>query len=75
MIDVFGYRLGKGLTSLTIAIAQNLGVVFNGAIYGAISFGAIVSWVACIGPAMSRSRLSRKSENHTEIKNRNDETT
>ena len=75
VIDVFGYRLGKGLASLAIAIAQNLGVVFNGAIYGAISFGAIISWVACIGPAISRSRLSREIENQGGIVDRNDNTT
>jgi ATP/ADP translocase len=65
VIDVFGYRLGKGLTSLSIAVAQNLGVVFTGAIYGAISFGAILTWVACISPAIKRSRLSCESEDQS----------
>ncbi len=45
MIDVFGYRSSKGVTSIGIATAQRLGVVFSDTIYTSIAAIAVGLWV------------------------------
>jgi AAA family ATP:ADP antiporter len=48
LIDVFGYRFGKGATSAGITAAQWLGFVFTPVSYAFVGFGALCLWSASI---------------------------
>lgn len=48
VIDVFGYRFGKGLTSLSIALLQRVGIVFEG-VYPWIAWGGAAAWIGVAG--------------------------
>ena len=67
LIDVFGYRTGKGGSSVGIVALQNLGVVMS-AIYLPIAFAAIAVWLALIFP------LTKHAEEHTENQSRESHT-
>ncbi len=52
LIDVFGYRTGKGASAVVIAVLQRLGVVMN-QYYLAIALVAVAVWLALIFPLTS----------------------
>ncbi|TWW11036.1 hypothetical protein E3A20_05530 [Planctomyces bekefii] len=49
-IDVFGYRFGKGMTSLSITVMQKFGTVFSDAVYGSIGLCAAMGWLILLRP-------------------------
>ena len=49
VIDVFGYRTGKGGSSVMIVLLQKAGVVMNN-YYLAIGFAMAVLWLALVFP-------------------------
>lgn len=51
VIDVLGYRIGKGGTSLSITLLQQGGLVFTDAIYASIGLAATVVWLGLVAPA------------------------
>ncbi len=59
LIDVFGYRTGKGGSSVGIVALQNLGVVMS-SFYLPIAFAATTVWLALIFP------LTKHAEQQTE---------
>jgi AAA family ATP:ADP antiporter len=54
IIDVFGYRSGKGGMSLLIAIAQSAGVVFTAPVYALAGMAAAGAWLVSILPLVAR---------------------
>lgn len=50
IIDVLGYRLSKGATSLSITFLQQAGVLFANSTYAAIGFGGAALWLVCVLP-------------------------
>lgn len=57
LIDVFGYRVSKGGTSLAITVAQHFGAVL-GTSYSLISLGAATLWAVLAVPLMRTPRPS-----------------
>ena len=57
VIDVFGYRSGKGASSVLIVLAQKAGVVMNN-YYLAIGFLVAVLWLALVFP-LTRKPIAR----------------
>ncbi len=55
IIDVFGYRTGKGASSVVIAALQRLGIAM-GNYYLAIGFVAVAVWLALIFPLTQRAK-------------------
>ena len=53
VIDVFGYRTGKGGSSVIIVLLQKAGVVMNN-YYLAIGFAMAVLWLALVFPLTQR---------------------
>jgi len=45
IIDVFGYRFGKGGTSLAITLAQSGGIVFPNSFFGIFAIGGSFFWL------------------------------
>lgn len=60
LIDVFGYRTGKGGSSVAIVALQNLGVVTS-AFYLPVAFAATAVWLALIFPLTKNARLQSES--------------
>lgn len=56
VIDVFGYRTGKGGSSVAIVVLQKAGVLMN-QYYLAIGFAMVLIWIALVFP-LTRSRES-----------------
>lgn len=56
VIDVFGYRCGKGGTSLLITILQGAGAVFTVPIYAVTAMVSAGAWLAAILPAIQAYR-------------------
>ena len=52
LIDVFGYRFGKGGASLAVTAAVAQGVVFTAGRYAALALGAVFVWLALVIPAV-----------------------
>ena len=52
LIDVFGYRFGKGGASLAVTVAVAQGVVFTAGRYAALALGAVFVWLALVIPAV-----------------------
>ena len=50
VIDVFGYRFGKGMTSLSITLLQKVGMVFSDFMYGAMGLVAAAGWLLLLVP-------------------------
>lgn len=59
IIDVFGYRTGKGASSVVIVILQRLGVVMSN-YYLATAFCAVAVWLALIFPLTARARAVKE---------------
>lgn len=51
VIDVFGYRFGKGAMSLAIALGTAAGIAFSTGTYALIGAGAAAIWLVLIQPA------------------------
>jgi AAA family ATP:ADP antiporter len=60
VIDVFGYRTGKGASSVLIVMLQKAGVVM-GNYYLAIGFGMVLLWTALVFP-LTRNRVATVPE-------------
>jgi AAA family ATP:ADP antiporter len=60
VIDVFGYRTGKGASSVVIVVLQRLGVAMNN-YYLAIGFAMALVWLALVFP-LTRERSSVNDE-------------
>jgi AAA family ATP:ADP antiporter len=60
LIDVFGYRTGKGGSSVGIVALQNLGVVMS-SLYLPIAMAATVLWLGLIFP-LTRSAAATRQE-------------
>ncbi len=58
IIDVFGYRTGKGASSVVIVAMQRAGVVMSN-YYLAIAFMAVALWLALIFPLTRHARATR----------------
>jgi AAA family ATP:ADP antiporter len=54
VIDVWGYRLGKGGTGASIAILQSAGIVISAAAFASIACGGAALWLIAILPICSR---------------------
>ncbi len=52
LIDVFGYRFGKGGASLAVTAAVAQGVVFTAGRYAVLALGAVFVWLALVIPAV-----------------------
>ena len=50
VIDVFGYRFGQGMTSLSITLLQKVGMVFSDFMYGAMGLVAAAGWLLLLVP-------------------------
>lgn len=50
IIDVLGYRLSKGATSLSITLVQQAGVMFANPVYAAIGFAGATLWLILVVP-------------------------
>jgi AAA family ATP:ADP antiporter len=50
IIDVFGYRASKGLTSMSITLSQQTGVVFSNPIYATIGLCGAAIWLGMALP-------------------------
>lgn len=59
IIDVFGYRTGKGASSVVIVGMQRLGVVM-GNYYLGVAFVAVGVWLALIFPLTNRARAIKE---------------
>lgn len=59
IIDVFGYRTGKGASSVVIVIVQRLGVVMSN-YYLATALCMVAVWLALIFPLTARARAVRE---------------
>lgn len=59
IIDVFGYRTGKGASSVIIVILQRTGVVMSN-YYLAVAFVAVSLWLALIFPLTRHARATRE---------------
>jgi AAA family ATP:ADP antiporter len=58
IIDVFGYRTGKGASSVVIVVLQNAGILMAN-YYLAIAFAATGLWLALIFPLTRRAKATR----------------
>jgi AAA family ATP:ADP antiporter len=54
IIDVFGYRTGKGGVSLLITVAQSAGAVFTAPLYALAGMAAAGAWLVSILPLVAR---------------------
>lgn len=63
VIDVFGYRFSKGITSGCITIVQNLGVAVTEVGYGAVAMVAAVLWAGLTLPLSKHYGGSDAEEN------------
>ena len=54
VIDVFGYRFGKGWTSALVALSQRAGAVFTPSLFGAISAATAAVWAALVWPVLKK---------------------
>ncbi len=61
IIDVFGYRTGKGLSSVVIVLLQRMGVVMSN-YYLATAFCAVAVWLALIFPLTARAKAVRQEQ-------------
>ena len=61
VIDVFGYRTGKGASSVVIVALQNAGVLMTN-YYLFVAFAATTLWLALIFPLTSRARAIRNDD-------------
>ncbi|MDP4599222.1 MAG: hypothetical protein NWR61_00930 [Pseudomonadales bacterium] len=61
VIDVFGYRTGKGASSVVIVALQNAGVLMTN-YYLFVAFAATTLWLALIFPLTSRARAVRNDD-------------
>lgn len=59
IIDVFGYRVSKGVTSLAITVLQYAGVVFTVPMYALIGAAGAGTWLALVMPISRRDRDRR----------------
>lgn len=59
IIDVFGYRLSKGGSSLIIAVIQKMGIIMNG-FYSWISLGGAFLWICLIIPILQHLPANHK---------------
>ena len=70
IIDVFGYRFGKGGLSLAITLFQQAGGVISAATYGLLAAGGAAVWLALIvplaGPAYAAQARPRKEPDQTD---------
>ena len=60
VIDVFGYRTGKGASSVLIVVLQKAGVVMNN-YYLAIGFAMVLIWAALVFP-LTRDQSASESK-------------
>jgi AAA family ATP:ADP antiporter len=65
IIDVFGYRTGKGASSVVIVGLQNAGVLMAN-YYLAIAFAATGLWLALIFPLTRRAKATNDSSDSSE---------
>jgi AAA family ATP:ADP antiporter len=56
LIDVFGYRFGKGAPSLAIALLQGAKVAFTSPVYAVTAIAAACVWLLVIVPVVSAYR-------------------
>lgn len=61
LIDVFGYRTGKGGSSVAIVALQNLGVVMS-AFYLPVALAATTIWLALIFPLTKQNPATRMED-------------
>lgn len=54
IIDVFGYRVSKGVTSLAITVLQYAGVVFTVPMYALVGAAGAGTWLALVLPISRR---------------------
>ncbi len=52
LIDVLGYRVSKGATSLSITLLQQAGVLFSSPMYVLIGLGGALLWLALLPPVV-----------------------
>ncbi len=62
LIDVFGYRFGKGGASLAVTGAAIQGVAFTSAIYSKLALGAVFFWLLLVVPAVGLLRRQHHRE-------------
>ena len=58
LIDVFGYRFGKGGTSLLVTFFQKAGMVFSEATYSLIGLVAVFGWLGLVLPLSRYYRIA-----------------
>jgi ATP:ADP antiporter, AAA family len=58
VIDVFGYRFGKGGTSLLFTVLKERGVALSDSLFAAVALGGSVLWMILIIPATRRTTES-----------------
>ena len=61
LIDVFGYRFGKGGASLAVTVAAAQGVVFTAGRYAALALSAVFFWLILVIPAIGLLRRHQRS--------------
>jgi len=60
LIDVFGYRFGKGGASLAVTAAVSRGVVFTAGLYASLALGAVFLWLFLVIPAIGLLRQNHQ---------------
>jgi AAA family ATP:ADP antiporter len=66
VIDVFGYRTGKGGSSVFIVLAQRLGVMMNN-YYLAIGFVMALAWLVLVFPLTKTANEDAKEDKHEDV--------
>ena len=57
IIDVFGYRFGKGAASLPFAVLNLIGATAAAAVFTIVALGAAGLWLALVIPMLAAYRL------------------
>lgn len=65
LIDVFGYRTGKGASSVGIVVLQKAGVAMSG-LYLPIAFAATAAWLVLIFPLTREAKATREESDETD---------
>jgi AAA family ATP:ADP antiporter len=60
LIDVFGYRFGKGGASLAVTAAASQGILFTAGLYASLALGAVFMWLLLVIPAIGLLRQNHQ---------------